>query len=557
MKNEKYLLKFSIATLLLSVVFLTSCSPRDGGYDVDMHRAKIQAAGDSYSISPVPQKATIVENEVELFDRPVSVTFFNESLKTVLPALVNDIKYSKGIDKNILVSLEIINNPVSEALHKVLKPIGLSYVRTTGGILVVKQKHITFRAFNQPLDIVLNAMLGDISYIVKDGAEKSLKKNVSVEFKNLPIEMALDRLLAQLNIQWKKEAASYVIFRDKEAMFTVNFPLIEQSFSVSSSRVQELSQKEKKKQGTTIADSSSRAISKGSSSSLTNLTSTIEKFLTDTGKVIIHKEIGMIWVKDHADVVDRIGKFLASVNDSLSRSVAISGVITEVELNESQKFGIDWTSVAKSLTRAGATIGSAGGATGANFTLGWKGSANSTNIAYIDALRVFGDVKVVSRPSLRVANNAIGSLVVGKNTSYVGGIEATASSSSDTAYAAQLKTLQTGLNFYVLPHIISDTKAILYISPELTSLQEMRLISSGGNTPDVEAPTISMRQTQTVVPIRNGESIVIGGLMAETKVSKIGKTIGLSNIPFIGELFKTADNKSGVSEFSLMVNVSW
>ncbi|MBW5288671.1 MAG: hypothetical protein Rpha_0931 [Candidatus Ruthia sp. Apha_13_S6] len=43
-----------------------------------------------------------------------------------------------------------------------------------------------------------------------------------------------------------------------------------------------------------------------------------------------------------------------------------------------------------------------------------------------------------------------------------------------------------------MPHIISDTEVILYISPELTLLEEMRLVSSEG-VPNIEAPTISMR----------------------------------------------------------------
>lgn len=86
--------------------------------------------------------------------------------------MVDEVNYSEGINANVLVSLEVTNLAVNQALHQILKPVGLSYTRTTGGILVIKQKRITFRAFNQPLDVVLNTILGDISYIVRDGALK-------------------------------------------------------------------------------------------------------------------------------------------------------------------------------------------------------------------------------------------------------------------------------------------------------------------------------------------------------------------------------------------------
>lgn len=544
----------------ISIIFLLhGCNY--SSEDIQKHREKISNFSNQYKDISSAQVNSVVEQETELFDKKVTLTVFNQHLNKVLPILVGEVVYSEGVNTSDLVSLEATNLSVNKALHKILKPIGLSYIRTTGGILVTQQKRITFRAFNQPLDIVLNAMLGDISYIIRGGAEESLKKLVSVEFQDLPIELGLDRLLTQVNITWKKEAKSYVIFRDKEELFQINFPLVEQGFNVSSSRDStKLSQKKDAQVGSAISFSSSKATSSGKNATLSNLTATIERFLTDDGSVIIHKELGMIWVKDRADVVDKVGDFLTSVNKSMSRAVSINGIITEVDLNEEQKFGIDWTLAANDLTRAGASIASTGrvlgGTTGANFTLSWKGGSNQV-MSYINALKQFGDVKVISRPSIRVANNAIGSLIVGRNTSYVAEVEATASSSDTTRFASRLKSLQTGLNFYVLPHIISDTEAILYISPELTSLQEIRLISSGDGTPNVEAPTITMRQAQTVVPIRNGESLVIGGLMTESDNSQNAKTVGLGSIPLFGGLFQTENKNSGVNEFSLMVNVSW
>ena len=535
--------------IVATAIMLTNCSNYSAN-DIKQHREKIKTFQDSYESIKNTAKKPVITQEIEIFDKKVSVTFFNESLKNVLLTIVPDVKYAPGIDKNIAVSLEANRISVLKALHKILKPIGLTYIRTTGGILVIKQKLITFKAFNQPLDIVLNAMLGDISFMVRDGAEKSLKSPVSIEFKDLPIEMALDRMLSQLNLFWKKESKSYIIFRDREELFSVNFPLLQQTFNVSSSRQNSSSDDDDSDSG--IAPSSSSLVTSGTSASLSNLTDTIERFLSDEGKVVVHKEMGMIWVKDKAFIVDRIGEFLAKINENLSKSVAISGIITEVELNDGNKTGIDWTSVAGNLTRAGGSIGATGGAVGSNFTLGWK-SAGSVNKVYLNALKTFGDVEVISRPSLRIANNAIGSLIVGKNTSYVSEVVATASSSAPTTYASKLSSLQTGLSFYVLPHIISATEAILYISPELTSLQSLTTVGTNG----VQAPTITMRQTQTVVPIRNGESLVIGGLMSETDKSTRGKTPLLGSVPLLGGLFQTEDSSKGVSEFSLMVKVSW
>lgn len=61
------------------------------------------------------------------------------------------------------------------------------------------------------------------------------------------------------------------------------------------------------------------------------------------------------------------------------------------------------------------------GSNGANFTLAWTKGGNTTR-SYTNALKKFGDVAVMSRPSIRVANNTIGSLTVGKTIFYAAGV---------------------------------------------------------------------------------------------------------------------------------------
>ena len=281
-----------------------------------------------------------------------------------------------------------------------------------------------------------------------------------------------------------------------------------------------------------------------------------------------------------------MGLFLDDINASLSRSVRVRGVITEVMLNDDKQFGVDWKAVTQDVVSGlslGNNYGGDLGGVGRNadgvfstdaalnsFPINVNTVQSAQNILtintqsrsgseafnlFIKALRSYGDVRVVSRPSLIVNNGAVGSLIVGDTISYVAQAYTSQTSGSSLTNSIIVQPLQTGLGFYVLPHIVSDDLAVLYVSPELTSLQELRSIQNGNNV--VEAPQINMKQTQTVVSLQNGQSIILGGLMQESEADVRQSVPLLGDIPIIGALFKSTSKQRRITEFALMLEVSW
>ena len=561
-------------------------------------RADARQAGDEPGAQISPE--AVVDSATAL-DAGVSLTLFNEPLSEVLPLIVSEIEWGQDVDPNLRASIDVDSVSVAVALDAVLKPAGLFYLRKTHGIRVERQPLITFRAFKQPLHIVLSSMLGSINlpYIVRDGAGTRLDTLLNAQYNNTPVEQALDRLLAPVGLFWQRKGLAYEIYRDTEKLYHVNFPLLEQQFHVQSTR----SARSPKSQTTTtsaglsregtrydveggVSASTSIAAAYGESASLKNLADTLEGFISDDGQLVIHREMGTIWVRDHADIVKRMGLFLDDINASLSRSVRVRGVITEVMLNDDKQFGVDWKAVTQDVVSGlslGNNYGGDLGGVGRNadgvfstdaalnsfpinvntvqsaqdiLTINTQSRSGSEAFnLFIKALRSYGDVRVVSRPSLIVNNGAVGSLIVGDTISYVAQAYTSQTSGSSLTNSIIVQPLQTGLGFYVLPHIVSDDLAVLYVSPELTSLQELRSIQNGNNV--VEAPQINMKQTQTVVSLKNGQSIILGGLMQESEADVRQSVPLLGDIPIIGALFKSTSKQRRITEFALMLEVSW
>ncbi|MBW1649070.1 MAG: hypothetical protein JRJ44_00065 [Deltaproteobacteria bacterium] len=572
---------FFILMSVVSFCFVGGCVTDGGKNEINIEQfSEIKKQADIYKTALTSAQSDIEHSDIEhnVFEKKVKVSFYKEPLSRVIRQLIKNFEFEEGVPINIPITLNAEKKTVSEILTRILKPKGLGYVkRSNNSIIIIKQPVITFMAYNQPFGLVVTAMLSGYNYSLKDGAEDELNTIVTADFDEIPLSIALDRLLAQIKLFWEKKDGVYYIYKEKEALFDIFFPLMSQSFEITSSRI-----------GNTVGGSGtvsssastnsysdggmssalSTAMAFGKTSTVESLSETIKPFLTETGKFAIHKETGTIWIRDRGDVVDRIGEFIAKLNKRLRIPVNVKGIITEVTLNKAHEHGIDWDKALSSTALNGgffkvlsgdkSLTGSAGGFSSiASNTIAISASfaAGALN-SYIRALEEYGDVKVISKPSLTVLNGAIGSLIVGQTLSYVAQSYSSKTVSDAVTTSIIVKPLQTGLSFYVLPRIISDEEALVYISPEITALQEQRTIQAGDNA-TVEAPSLSLKQTQTVVNVKNGSTILISGLMAEEEIKTDKRVPFVGDIPILGIPFQYKSTHKKISEVAIMVEVSW
>ena len=223
--------------------------------------------------------------------------------------------------------------------------------------------------------------------------------------------------------------------------------------------------------------------------------------------------------------------------------VLIEVLIVEARHDRSFSFGLGLSVPQQDLGKGDATVGGswAGGGLGdlviEVMKLG-RGNINAT----LNAAASRGDVKIVSRPVLLASNNQEARFLVGSQRPFV---QVSRSLPTDAASRDQVVQYRdVGTKLTVRPTINEDGYVSLLIQQEISQATEES---------QFQAPIISTREAVTRVLVKDGQTIVIGGLRDQQKdVTQSGVPI-LSGIPLIGGLFGRAARKNNASELYLFL----
>ncbi|WP_347555375.1 type II secretion system secretin GspD [Robbsia sp. KACC 23696] len=249
--------------------------------------------------------------------------------------------------------------------------------------------------------------------------------------------------------------------------------------------------------------------------------------------------------------------------DQRRAQIYIESMIIEVSSTKTGQFGVNWlfgssgNNSVVSVGTSGATTGSttvanlttvANAATVGTTTAGTALSAITSTSTYgIGILRNFGsllgvggfleavqtnkDINILSTPNLMTLDNQEARIMVGSNIGVLQGTIGTATgTTSGVSQYNSYNRIDIGTMLNVRPQINSGGTIKLQIYQEDSSLA-----SAAGDT----NPTINKRSLQTTVLADNGEIVVLGGLIGDNVTQSNSRVPWLSNIPFLGALFRS------------------
>lgn len=152
----------------------------------------------------------------------------------------------------------------------------------------------------------------------------------------------------------------------------------------------------------------------------------------------------------------------------------------------------------------------------------------------LQALARDGRVKILATPSILVIDNEVADITIGREVPFI-------DSTQQTPQGGTLNTIRyedIGVILQVQPHINPDGKVTMAVHPEVSDIDETRSvpISEG-----VTSPTFTKNAATTMVTIRNGQTVVIGGLIRESEEDVHQKVPLLGDIPGLGLLFSRID----------------
>jgi general secretion pathway protein D/MSHA biogenesis protein MshL len=153
---------------------------------------------------------------------------------------------------------------------------------------------------------------------------------------------------------------------------------------------------------------------------------------------------------------------------------------------------------------------------------------------FLHALSEQGNTTILANPKLSVLNGQPALITVGRNVTYIAEVtkdEATAESSATVAVTTE--RVLSGVGMSIIPIIKGDDEIIMTLVPVTTVLEEpieYKVTISG----EIGLPVIAVREMSSMVQVKDGEMLVIGGLISTVESTK-GENLfpGLANVPIL------------------------
>ena len=251
--------------------------------------------------------------------------------------------------------------------------------------------------------------------------------------------------------------------------------------------------------------------------------------------------------------------------DVPARQVIIDVTIAEVKLTDQLQFGVDW------LFKGGAPSGrgsggnfnrntgfnpavplptSAAGAAASGLAIAAQGFSyliNNVNFpggvqAALNLLDQYGRTKVIANPQIAALDNQKATI---KSGNRIPVSQQTIVGNTTNAVTTTSQYIDTGVLLQVTPHINEGGLVTLDVQAE---------VSSPGNPAAAgEAPPIDTRSVQTLLAVPSGDTMVMGGLIQDTKGNSTNGLPFVDRIPFIGGLFGNQTLTDNRSELILFI----
>ncbi len=274
--------------------------------------------------------------------------------------------------------------------------------------------------------------------------------------------------------------------------------------------------------------------------------------------VVINRQSGIVIARAKPMQLREIESFLTTTQNQISRQVILEAKILEVVLNDSHQDGVEWKSIIREGLQAAPVV-----FTGGLYTLASRAGSFSMGdfTAVITLLESQGKTNVLSSPRISTLNNQQAIIKVGQDESFVTGISpgivSGGLSNANIQPAPILSAFFSGIALDVTPQINDNGDISLHVHPSITKVTSLdRIYNIGDGTSTVPTALSTIRESDSIVKAQNGQIIVLGGLMQDTKDENKEGVSGLARIPYLGSLFRVNTGKSQKSELVILLKAT-
>ncbi len=399
-------------------------------------------------------------------------------------------------------------------------------------------------------------------------ASRNVSAVITANLFDVTFEEALDAILKPNGFRWVEEGKFIYVYTQEE------FARMEDLDRKTESRMFEL-------EHLSARDASEFATpllsDRGKLSFIGEVSGGIERDLGDMGGDNWSKSAILV-VNDYPDRLERIAELISEI-DTAPRQVVVDATIASVAVVEEDAFGVDFSIMGNlNITNLVSPLGPVtdllrgsvppkeGGGTFPIYTddsTSWGTQSTPGNTStgksnfmvglvagdasvFVRALDQVTDTMVLARPRIMALNRQRAQVMVGKRVAYL------STTATDTTSTQTVQYLDTGVKLMIRPFISKDDTIRMEVYPSVSSA-ELRKIRNGNLGNEIEVPDEFTNEISTNVKVRNGETLVLGGLFQEQTTISNSQVPFLGDVPLLGAAFSGHDNTVDRREIIFMI----
>lgn len=274
----------------------------------------------------------------------------------------------------------------------------------------------------------------------------------------------------------------------------------------------------------------------------------------DVGKVYVDEVSNKLVVSDLPHALSEAKKIIKAF-DVKTREVFIEAKIIQITLSDQFQSGVDWARVfgstfqatfPQTLTSYGQIMAGSIAVTETTDSAGATKKTYTKTGEIIKFLETFGDTRILSTPRIAAISDQEAKIMVGTKEAYT--TSSVTQSQATTTTAQNVTFIDVGMTLFVTPHINEDGFITLKIRPEISSVSRYLTTSQGD-----QIPIVQTTNADTSVMVKDGATVLIGGLMQLARSETRAGLPGLSRIPIAGNLFRSTNDKMLKQELVVML----
>lgn len=259
-------------------------------------------------------------------------------------------------------------------------------------------------------------------------------------------------------------------------------------------------------------------------------TAEIIEFILAPEKIQTDQVSKSVMVRATEQQISEIDELIEEFDQPLPQ-VLLEVWIQEMADDAVTAFGFDWSSDDSGFK--GLKIGQSKGSENPGYLeIGW----DPWEIVFaLQALEEAGKVKILASPKIATLSGEEASIFVGDRVPVV---------LTDNEGRERIEFLESGIDLKVLPRIGDDGYITIQVRPEVSTFTFVE-----GDP----YPRIRTREAETIVRVKDGQPILIGGLIQEQEVESISKVPFISELPILGKLFSRTNSNSEQTEMNIFL----